>query len=100
KRPKLESTDGVTKSAEKKKHHSNKPFSRIDLDKISYEDEILMRNDYEAVGFAPDHYAARAHQDLIITKGKGFTKEKNKKKRGSYKGGVIDFATRSYKFQD
>lgn len=35
-------------------------------------------------------YGARADQDLIITRGKGFTKEKNKKKRGSYRGGLID----------
>jgi hypothetical protein len=35
-------------------------------------------------------YADRAHADLVVTKGKGFTKEKNKKKRGSYKGGLID----------
>ncbi|MCJ1334613.1 hypothetical protein MMC10_011325 [Thelotrema lepadinum] len=33
--------------------------------------------------YVPYDYAERAHQDLITTKGKGFTKEKNKKKRGS-----------------
>jgi hypothetical protein len=33
-------------------------------------------------------YGARASADLIVTRGKGFTKEKNKKKRGSYRGGV------------
>lgn len=37
-----------------------------------------MRNDYEAVGFSDNHYAAKAHRDLIVTRGKGFTKEKNK----------------------
>lgn len=26
----------------------------------------------------------------MVTQGKGFTKEKNKKKRGSYRGGLID----------
>lgn len=35
-------------------------------------------------------YGDRAHQDLSVTRGKGFTKEKNKKKRGSYRGGAID----------
>ncbi|KAI5810467.1 SRP40, C-terminal domain-containing protein [Pyronema omphalodes] len=59
-----------------------------------------MNNGYEAAGFAENHYAARAHADLIVTKGKGFTKEKNKKKRGSYRGGAIDFETKSYKFKD
>jgi len=34
-------------------------------------------------------YGRRAHQDLIVTRGAGFRKEKNKKKRGSYKGGEI-----------
>ena len=46
-------------------------------------------------------YADRAHRDLSIVKGKGFTKEKNKKKRGSYKGGIIDTSGgRSIKFED
>jgi hypothetical protein len=34
-------------------------------------------------------YGQRAHQDLVATRGAGFRKEKNKKKRGSYKGGEI-----------
>jgi hypothetical protein len=45
-------------------------------------------------------YADKAHQDLIVTKGKGFTKEKNKKKRGAYKGGFIDSTPRGIKFED
>lgn len=35
-------------------------------------------------------YSQRAFDDLIVTKGKGFTKEKNKKKKGSFRGGLID----------
>jgi len=38
-------------------------------------------------------YGRRAHQDLIVTRGAGFRKEKNKKKRGSYKGGEITVRT-------
>ena len=34
-------------------------------------------------------YGQKAHEDLIITRGAGFRKEKNKKKRGSYRGGEI-----------
>ena len=34
-------------------------------------------------------YGKRAHQDLIVTRGAGFRKEKNKKKKGSYRGGEI-----------
>jgi len=46
------------------------------------------------------NYGAKAHKDLIVTRGDGFRKEKQKKKRGSYKGGAIDFHTRSFKFTD
>ena len=47
-----------------------------------------------------DNYGAKAHRDLIVTRGEGFRKEKQKKKRGSYKGGAIDFQTRSFKFDE
>lgn len=54
----------------------NVPFSRIGTDvKV---DPKLASNAYR-----PYDYADRAHKDLSVTKGKGFTKEKNKKKRGS-----------------
>ena len=46
-------------------------------------------------------YAERAYNDLSITRGKGFTKEKNKKKRGSYRGGAIDISGgKSFRFED
>ncbi|RMZ75380.1 hypothetical protein DV737_g5328, partial [Chaetothyriales sp. CBS 132003] len=46
-------------------------------------------------------YADRAYKDLSVTRGKGFTKEKNKKKRGSYRGGPIDISGgKSFKFDD
>jgi SRP40, C-terminal domain len=48
-------------------------------------------------------YADRAYKDLSVTRGKGFTKEKNKKKRGSYRGGLIDVNAgggKSFKFED
>ena len=63
-----------------------------------------------AAGMAASHpsnayqsynYADRAYQDLSVTRGKGFTKEKNKKKRGSYRGGTIDTAAgKGFKFSD
>ncbi|KAI9777604.1 MAG: hypothetical protein M1839_008658 [Geoglossum umbratile] len=70
------------------------PFSRIGSDvKV---DPRLTSNAY-----IPYDYAERAHRDLIVTKGKGFTKEKNKKKRGSYRGGQIDTqGVKSFKFDD
>lgn len=45
-------------------------------------------------------WGAKASADLIVTKGKGFTKEKNKKKKGSYSGGMIDQGSHSYKFPE
>lgn len=72
----------------------NEPFSRIPKDiKV---DKRLASNAY-----VPYDYAQKAHEDLIITRGKGFTKEKNKKKRGSYKGGYIDVeGKKGIKFDD
>jgi hypothetical protein len=73
---------------------TNAPFSRIPKDiKV---DERLASNAY-----VPYDYAQKAHEDLIITKGKNFIKEKNKKKRGSYKGGYIDVeGKKGIKFDD
>nr|POE54128.1 isoform beta of nucleolar and coiled-body phosphoprotein 1 [Quercus suber] len=72
---------------------SNVPFSRIPAD--TQVDPRFSNNEYVSYD-----YADRAHQDLIVTRGKGFTKEKNKKKRGSYRGGAIDFTNRGIKFED
>lgn len=67
----------------KVKKNKDAPFQRVPKDtKI---DPKLASNKYVSYD-----YADRAHQDLSVTKGKGFTKEKNKKKRGSYRGGMID----------
>lgn len=77
-----------------KKNHVENRFQRIKADtKI---DPKLASNAY-----VPYDYANRAHEDLIVTKGKGFTKEKNKKKRGSYRGGMIDTSGgKGIKFED
>ncbi|KAG4272082.1 hypothetical protein FPRO06_04052 [Fusarium proliferatum] len=61
----------------------NEPFSRIP--KNIKVDAKFASNEYVSIA-----YSQKAHEDLIVTKGKGFTKEKNKKKRGSYRGGAID----------
>lgn len=53
----------------------NVPFSRIPAD--TKVDPRFASNEYVSYD-----YADRAYQDLAVTKGKGFTKEKNKKKRG------------------
>ncbi|KAI9714440.1 MAG: hypothetical protein M1820_000401 [Bogoriella megaspora] len=71
----------------------NQPFSRIPKDQTI--DPRFASNKY-----IPYDYADRAHEALSVTKGKGFTKEKNKKKRGSYRGGVIDTTPKGIKFED
>lgn len=72
---------------------SKQHFSRIDADQKI--DPRFASNKY--VGY---DYAEKAHRALSVTKGRGFTKEKNKKKRGAYKGGIIDTQSRAIKFDD
>lgn len=55
-----------------------KPFQRVDPTKVVYVDDRLKDNTFESLGFSENHYTMKAHRDLIVTKGKGFTKEKNK----------------------
>ncbi|OJA15738.1 hypothetical protein AZE42_05261 [Rhizopogon vesiculosus] len=78
--------------------NANERFSRIKPQVIP--PEQLLDNGYEAKGGVADDYGARAHRDLIVTRGAGFRKEKNKKKRGSYRGGEITLQTHSIKFTD
>lgn len=54
----------------------NVPWSRIPQDQQV--DARFGSNKYVSYD-----YADRAYKDLSVTKGKGFTKEKNKKKRGT-----------------
>lgn len=72
------------------------PFSRVNRN-LEVEDKFKSnRFTDNAHG-----WGQKAHEDLIVTKGKGFTKEKNKKKRGSYRGGFIDTGARNgIKFDD
>ncbi|KAI4728956.1 hypothetical protein E4T49_03229 [Aureobasidium sp. EXF-10728] len=82
-------TDANLKRAKKE----NVPFSRIPKDQ--YVDPRLQSN-----AFVPYDYAQRAHEALIVTKGKAFTKAKNKGKRGSYRGGIIDQTPKGIQFED
>ena len=75
----------IEKDAEKngqKSSTTSERWQRIPSDtKI---DPRLASNEY-----VPHAYGEQAHTELSVTRGKGFTKEKNKKKRGSYRGGTI-----------
>ncbi|KAI8607443.1 SRP40, C-terminal domain-containing protein, partial [Chytriomyces sp. MP71] len=65
-------------------------FQRIKAEQVEFANERLKDNRFETKGGAISSYGMKAHQDLIVTRGKKFTAEKNKKKRGSYRGGQID----------
>ncbi|KAK5697468.1 jun-like transcription factor [Elasticomyces elasticus] len=73
----------ATEENVKKMKKGNVPFSRVPKDTVV--DEKFRSNEYVSY-----EYADRAYQDLSVTKGKGFTKEKNKKKRGEF-GSVSAF---------
>lgn len=78
-------------------------FERIKADSVTFHDPGLMDNSFEArerTGASANDYGAKASRDLIVTRGAGFRKEKNKKKRGSYVGGEITLQTHSIKFDD
>lgn len=47
---------------------------------------------------AAGSYGERAYRDLAPTKGRDFRQEKNKKKKGTYRGGQIDMGVHSVKF--
>lgn len=83
----------ATEANLKRAKKENVPFSRIPKDQ--YVDPRLASN-----AFVPYDYAQRAHEALIVTKGKAFTKAKNKGKRGSYRGGIIDQTPKGIKFED
>lgn len=94
KRSKSPKPESDTAAASKVIKTQNVPFQRISKDTVV--EPKLASNAY-----VPYDYADRAHRDLIVTKGKGFTKEKNKKKRGSYRGGQIDVeGKKGIKFDD
>jgi len=81
------------RAAETPTNGQRKHFSRINPH-VEVRPE-LASNEYNA-----HDYGLQAHRDLIVTRGEGFRKEKQKKKRGAYRGGTIDFASRSFKFED
>lgn len=87
------------KPEKEQKQEAPKRFSRINREEVEFLDERVKDNRFEAKGGAvPGSYGFKAHLDLSVTRGKGFTKEKNKKKRGSYRGGQIDMGSHSIKF--
>lgn len=74
-----------------------KHFSRIDRLKISFENHALQDNTYKG---AAGTWGEMANDKLMKVRGKDFTKNKNKMKKGAYRGGSITMASGSYKFTD
>ena len=72
------------------------PFRRVRAEEIEIKKAALKDNSYQSF----DTWGAKANQDLIVTKGKGFRSEKTKKKRGSYRGGAINVGVNSIRFDD
>eukprot|EP00252_Welwitschia_mirabilis_P024911 TRINITY_DN7600_c0_g1_i4.p1 TRINITY_DN7600_c0_g1~~TRINITY_DN7600_c0_g1_i4.p1 ORF type:complete len:471 (+),score=146.09 TRINITY_DN7600_c0_g1_i4:204-1616(+) len=75
-----------------------KAFQRVKLDEVQFSDPRLQDNSYWAKDGAEIGYGAKAQEVLGQVRGKDFRHEKTKKKRGSYKGGMIDLESRSIKF--
>lgn len=72
----------------KKLRKQNESFRRVKEEEV-YVDPSLADNTYEGT-FGASGWGAKASKDLIVTRGKSFRHEKNKRKRGSYRGGEID----------
>ncbi|KAG9318627.1 hypothetical protein JVU11DRAFT_720 [Chiua virens] len=91
----------VSESVAQQKKEKPPPKVKERFQRVKVQDivpETLLSNGYEARGGASNDYGERAHRDLIVTRGAGFRKEKNKKKRGSYRGGEITMENHSIKF--
>merc|ERR1712080_158480 len=94
----IESSGSVSPVPEETlKPGQRKHFSRIDRSKVSFEDSTLQDNTYKG---AAGTWGEMASEKLLQVRGKDFTKNKNKMKRGSYRGGSITLNSGSYKFKD
>ncbi|KAL3830144.1 hypothetical protein ACJIZ3_018946 [Penstemon smallii] len=94
-----------SKSSRKQQITSSEPktvnaFQRVKIDEVEFADERLQDNSYWAKAGAENGYGAKAQEILGQVKGRGFRHEKTKKKRGSYRGGIIDLQSHSIKFDN
>ncbi|XP_076927313.1 uncharacterized protein LOC143590840 [Bidens hawaiensis] len=94
--------DGV-KSKKKQSNATVEPktdsvFQRVKIDEVEFAHDKLQDNSYWAKGGAEIGYGAKAQEVLGQVRGRDFQHEKTKKKRGSYRGGLIDQQSHSIKF--
>ncbi|KAG2699523.1 hypothetical protein I3843_07G194800 [Carya illinoinensis] len=73
-------------------------FQRVKADEVVFTDERLKDNSYWAKDGAESGYGAKAQEILGQVRGRDFRHEKTKKKRGTYRGGLIDLQSHSVKF--
>ncbi|KAI3496231.1 hypothetical protein L1887_38586 [Cichorium endivia] len=94
---------GAQKSTKKQRNVTNEPktinaFQRVKIDQVEFAHEKLQDNSYWAKDGAEVGYGAKAQEVLGQVRGRDFRHEKTKKKRGSYRGGLIDLQSHSIKF--
>lgn len=89
---------GTGKRQRESTDRESTPFKRIKESRVSYEDEKLRDNTFHS---KRDTYGQKSWEDLRVTRGKGFRKQKTKKKRQQTHGGTIDNVqdVNSYQFQ-
>ncbi|KAJ6813125.1 suppressor protein SRP40 [Iris pallida] len=98
-----EKETGASAKSMKKEKRSAEPktinaFQRVKVDEVKFADERLQDNSYWALDKTGSGYGAKAQEVLGQVRGRDFRHEKTKKKRGSYRGGQIDFESKSIKF--
>ena len=80
---------------------SGERFQRVREEDVKFmkttKDSLLYDNTYEGA-FGENGWGKKANDILGKCRGKDFRHEKTKKKRGTYRGGKIDFASNSSKF--
>ncbi|XP_071729680.1 uncharacterized protein [Rutidosis leptorrhynchoides] len=91
------------KSTKKQRTVTDEPktvnaFQRVKIDQVEFAHEKLQDNSYWAKDGADIGYGAKAQEVLGQVRGRDFRHEKTKKKRGSYRGGLIDLQSHSIKF--
>lgn len=94
---------GAQKSTKKHRKDSAEPktvnaFQRVKIDEVEFAHQKLQDNSYWAKDGADIGYGAKAQEVLGQVRGRDFRHEKTKKKRGSYRGGLIDQQSHSIKF--
>ncbi|KAL8265273.1 hypothetical protein R6Q59_023403 [Mikania micrantha] len=73
-------------------------FQRVKVDEVEFAHDKLQDNSYWAKDGAEIGYGAKAQEVLGKVRGRDFRHEKTKKKRGSYRGGLVDQQSHSIKF--